>query len=228
MAAVPHAHASSSPVQPTPQPLREQQLQERTTIVHGLSPYHFYFLDERDRLVDRLMVDKLIVEKQQQPQKNGPSIETTDREPPPQPQHLLYTPDHQNRLLHKHWYRDRTVKRRQRKLCHHADPSRLSQRISTQWKNLAPCERDFCKAVSAIDMHRYRCQVQEQKKKIKNDKRRCRRNGHHPRQQEQQKQLTAKTNGILKSTTTKATKWHETKARTLPHPCDPRVGFGAK
>ena len=70
-----------------------------------------------------------------------------------------------NALLQEHWGRDRAKKRRHRKTHGKIDFTTLSKLISTRWKELPECDKEFYRQVAAKDWERYQRELGEHKSK---------------------------------------------------------------
>jgi HMG (high mobility group) box len=72
--------------------------------------------------------------------------------------------DKQQVLLAAHWNQDRTKKRRHRKSHGKIDFTSLSRLISSRWKELPDCRKDFYRQVAAQDWERFQRELEEYKK----------------------------------------------------------------
>ncbi|GKY96616.1 hypothetical protein MPSEU_000621200 [Mayamaea pseudoterrestris] len=70
-----------------------------------------------------------------------------------------------SQLLHEHWGRDRTKKRRHRKTHGKIDFTTLSKLISSRWKELSEQDKEFYRQVAAKDWERYQKELGEHKNK---------------------------------------------------------------
>ena len=111
-------------------PTFDEDVSDPAKPLKALSAYNFFFRYERDRLL------------------SGNIEEET------------YSKDLQELLLHSHWYRDRSQKRRHRKSHGKIDFATLSRMVSQRWKKLPEDRKSFFKEVARKDLQRYR---QEQK-----------------------------------------------------------------
>ena len=77
-----------------------------------------------------------------------------------------WTLDKQQLLLAAHWNQDRTKKRRHRKSHGKIDFTSLSRLISSRWKELPDCRKDFYRQVAAQDWERFQRELDEYKKPL--------------------------------------------------------------
>lgn len=104
--------------------------------LRALSAYNFFFRDERDRIVNETV---------------GEYDTSADKK---------------QELLERHWYRDRTTKRRHRKTHGKIAFTELSKVISQRWKELPESVKAFYHDVAAEDSHRYNREVEAQKRAL--------------------------------------------------------------
>jgi len=67
---------------------------------------------------------------------------------------LQCTSEHEQEILHKYWYQDRTKRRKHRKVQGCVDFSTLSKKIAQRWRTLSSSEKQFFRRVAAKDYER--------------------------------------------------------------------------
>jgi hypothetical protein len=107
-------------------------------ILRALSPYNFFFRDERNRIVEN--------------NSQGPYDTSAEKK---------------RALLAHHWHRDRSKKRRHRKTHGKIAFTELSNVVSRRWKELPNSTKDFYRNVAADDMVRYRKEIAAQNARLR-------------------------------------------------------------
>jgi hypothetical protein len=112
---------------PVPPYLR---LEDNSLLLKPLSPYNYFYRDERDSIVLQLSRD-------------------SDHLPPPTSD---FSPEKMNHLLHQHWYIDPVkTKRVHRKTHGKISFQKLSETISDRWRSLPKHGREFYRSVTRQD-----------------------------------------------------------------------------
>jgi hypothetical protein len=121
---------------PMPMDLSMQQLppyewhRNKKLLLRYLTPYNYYFRDERDNIVGKISND-------------------SDPLPPPT---CDFSPSKLKYLLYQHWYVDPLKKKRRHRKSHgKIDFLRLSKAIADRWHQLPDRGRDFYYAVAQCD-----------------------------------------------------------------------------
>ena len=116
-----------------------QQFENKKLLLHPLTPYNYYYRDERDNIVAQI----------------------TDESDPLPPSVSDFSVTKMQTLLHLHWFTDPVKKKRKHRKSHgKMNFQRLSKVIAQRWHHLPPQGRDFYRSVARYDDLYYHQQLE--------------------------------------------------------------------
>ena len=138
-------------------------INENDTPLKPLSPYNFFFLEERERLLS--LHSKRLDQGLPSIPSDLAASATTNYHLHPRTTNETYEQRKKQLLEKRLSAKDKNKQRRKHRKCHgKIDFSTLSKLISQRWRQLPSSEKEFYKEVADDDFHRYQLQYKENTK----------------------------------------------------------------